>query len=69
MASEAVRTLESVSESHIRTIRRADVAGRGVLWGFAILTMAILVTIVGYIIWNGLVTRSVANYDVIPLVD
>lgn len=54
---------------HTVTVRRQQSLAMGVIWGAAIFTMATLVLIVGYIIWNGFYYRDVADYPVTPFTE
>ncbi|MFW5784356.1 MAG: hypothetical protein ACOCY8_07560, partial [Spirochaetota bacterium] len=54
---------------HTVRVRRQQAIAKGAIWGAAGLAMAILVLIVGYIIFNGFYTRTVRDYPVTPYVE
>ncbi len=53
---------------HTRRVIREEKIGKGILWFFAWLTVMVLVLIVGYIVVNGLYTRTVTTDRVTPVV-
>ncbi len=54
---------------HTVLVRRQQAVAKGIIWIAAGVTISILVLIVGYIIVNGMVTRSVVDYPVTPFVE
>lgn len=55
--------------THTRVVLRQQAIAKGFVWAAAGLTMGVLVLIVGYIIVNGLYTRQVRDYPVMPYVE
>lgn len=68
MATQTLRatSIKAPLSDHTRIVLRRQAIAKGVIWGAAGLTMSILVLIVGYIIVNGLYTRQVRDYPVMP---
>lgn len=67
MATQTIPGMKDAPLSdHTRVVLRQQTIAKGIIWGAAGLTMGILILIVGYIIFNGLYTRQIRDYPVMP---